>query len=120
MDSETSYYTNILNIFIKHYNTFNKTNINMFTGLDKYEDTNDMMEEFIDHLTQFKESDDDEKRLYNMNEIQKENFEQLFSLRINENIVCVCGILFPILNYIATEIDWINVDWKIIPIDTQQ
>jgi hypothetical protein len=119
MDFKAKYIENILNIFVKYYNSANGTNINMFNGINEYEGTNEIMEEFMDCLQEFKESDENIKRLLNISEIHIEEYERLYGLRINENIVCVCEIVFPIINYISKEIDWANVDWKIIPINTQ-
>ena len=116
MEDKVAYYMNILNIFIKHYNRCNETNINMFTGVDTLDGTNDMMEEFYEHLTEFKESGEDDKRLYAYEDIDADDFEQLYGLGVNGNLICVCRILIPIIEYISKEVDWVQVKWQIIPL----
>lgn len=111
-----AYYMNLINVFVKYYNTSNKTNINMFHGLNTLEDTNDMMEEFYEHMYDYKESDDDGKQLFTLDEVVVDDFEQLFGLKVNDNIICVCGLIIPILEYIVKEIDWVETNWKIIPL----
>ena len=120
MDFDAKHIENILNIFVKYYNTTNGTNYNMFSGIDDYSGTNGIMEEFTDCLAEFRNCDDVNKKLLNVSEIHVEEYEELYGLKINENIVCACEIIFPLINYIAKEVDWVNVDWSIILIDTQQ
>lgn len=116
MENPASYYMNLINVFIKHYNTCNGTKINMFHGIDIFEDTNDMMEEFYEHINDYKESDDDNKQLFSPDEITVDDFEQLFGLTVNDNIICICSLMIPILEYIVKEIDWVKINWKIIPL----
>jgi hypothetical protein len=120
MDFDSAYFENILNIFIKYYNLENATSINMFTGINEYEETNEIMEEFMDHLMEYKENDENIKKLMNINEINIEDYEKLYGLQIDENIICVCEIFFPIIIYIAKNIDWKNINWKIILMNTQE
>lgn len=118
--SSESYYMNLINIFVKYYNTKNQSKHHLFHQIDKYEDTNEMMEEFAEHISIFNSSDEIEKKMYNLSEIHTEDFEKLYGLKINENIVCVCEILIPLLDYIAKEVDWIQTDWKIISINLDE
>jgi len=89
----------------------------MFDGIENITDTNNIMEEFEDHITQFTENDNESNMLYCPTEINVDEFEQLFGLKINDNVVCVCVSMMPIIMYIAKEMDWTVVDWKIIPIN---
>lgn len=116
MEQNISYYTNLLNIFIKHYNQCNNTNINMFHNIDTIDDTNDMMEEFYEHLTDYKQCDEEYKQIFSPQEAPIDNFEQLFGLKINGKMFCVCALMIPILEYIAKDIDWVKTNWNIIPI----
>ena len=112
-----SYYMTLLNIFIKHYNQTNGTHIHMFDGIENITDTNEIMEEFADHTHQFSECDIYSKSLYSPTDVNFDDFEQLFGLRVNDNIVCVCEIMLPILMFIAKEMDWVNADWRIVPLN---
>jgi hypothetical protein len=107
-------YTDILNVFIKYYNTINGTSNNLFSNIGTYEDTNDMMEELFDHVSMFNESDEETKKLYNLSSIILDEYDHLYGLKIDEKIICVCELLFPILVYVVREIDWTQVPWKII------
>lgn len=111
-----SHYVNIMNIFVKHYNVTNDCNINMFHGVETLDDTNDMMEEFFEHITQSKECTPMERELFSCDEIKIHEFEQLFELKINDTPICACSVLLPLLEYIAKSIDWVKTDWKIVPL----
>lgn len=113
---EMSYYVNILNIFMKHVNMYREKTTHMFDNVKTDDDTNDIMEEFYEHINQFKESDENIRRIYAYDEINVEDFEQLFVLKVDDKIICACELLFPLLDYIAKEIDWVQCKWKIIPI----
>lgn len=112
MDAE--YYTSLINIYIKHYNVSHNTKKTLFDALEMYDDCNEIMDTFFEHIQEFKESDESDKKIYSVQEVIVENFEQLYGLKINDDIVCVCGLLIPILDYVARKIDWTKVDWKII------
>jgi len=108
--------TDIINIFVKHYNNTNDTHINMFSGLDSICDTNAIMEELLEHIEQYKNSPPECYRLFGFDEIDINDYEQLFGIIIDDNMLCVCELMIPLLKYIAQNIDWNNTDWKIIPI----
>ena len=114
MSTEEIYLTNILNIYMKYYNSDKDTKLNMFHSIKTDDETNDTMDEFMEHLKQFYESDNFTKQLMNVEEVDVDSYEQLFGLKINNKIVCVCEILYPILDYIAKNVDWVKVNWKII------
>lgn len=59
-----TYYTDILNVFITYYNTINQTKKNLFSNIETYEDTNEMMEELMDHISLFNESDEETRELH--------------------------------------------------------
>lgn len=115
-DNSHSFYLTMLNIFIKHYNDTNGTNVHMFQNIDNMDDTNEIMEEFMDHIAQFNQSSNDDKQLYNPTDIEVDDFEQLFGLKINDNIVCACILMIPLLIFVSHELDWVKTDWKIIPL----
>ena len=106
----------IINIFVKHYNMYNDATVNMFCGIDTLDGSNDIMEEFYEHLDDYKNSADDDKQIFAPNEILFDDFEKLFGLKINENIICVCSLMFPLLNYIAEHVDWTHTKWMIVPL----
>ena len=114
MDEE-EYYVKLMNIFIKHYNTINHININMFDGIKEYEDTNNIMEEFMAHIDEFKTSDENTKKIYGIKEINIENFDQLYGLMIDDDVICVCEILIPLIKHIADNLNFVEVNWKIKP-----
>jgi hypothetical protein len=99
---------------MKYYNSDKESKINMFHSIQTNDETNDAMEDFMIHLKQFNESDEYTKKLLNVNDIEIESYDQIFGLKINNTIICVCEILFPILDYIAKNIDWVKIDWKIV------
>lgn len=114
MNTEESYMANILNIYMKYYNSTNKTNLNMFHSIKTDDETNDTMDEFMEHIKQFYESDDYSKQLISIDDIDVDSYEQLFGLKIDNQIICVCEILYPILDYIAKNVDWVKVNWVIV------
>lgn len=111
-----NYYLNLLNVFIMHYNTLNNTNIHMFFGINEIHETNDILEEFYEHLAEYKRCDEDDKKLHAIDRVELDDYEQLFGLQVNGQIICVCGILIPIIEYIVKEIDWTQGLWQIIPL----
>ena len=111
-----SYYVNLINIFVKHYNNSNERKIHMFENIEKMDDTNDMMEEFFEHINELKENDIEDRRLRPYDDIDIETTERLFGLKINNKIVCVCKLMIPIMEYIAKDIDWVKTDWQIVPL----
>ena len=112
----TGYYINLINAFVKHYNMCNETNKHMFHDIDEIDGTNDLLEEFYEHLGQFKESEEEDKKLFSPNDINPDSFEQLFGLSVNGKVICVCCLLIPLLDYIVKEIDIVKTQWKIIPL----
>lgn len=103
----------IINVFLKYYNNEHECNKNMFQDIDEYEDTNEILEEFYDHVTECNEVPESCKKLYSPEEINLEQFEQIYGLFINGECICLCEILFPILQYLSEECDWATIDWKI-------
>lgn len=108
------YYTDILNVYVKYYNKFHNTNKNLFSDIDDYEGTNNMMEEFYEHLYQFSTSDEYEKSIKSISDVNPDEYDGLYALQINDEIVCVCSLLFPILDYIAQNVEWCTVNWDIM------
>ncbi len=118
MDGNPAHYVNILNIFIKYFNHGKKQKRHLFHGIETDDQTNDIMNEFMMHITEYKESDEDGRTMYRYNEIDRDDYEQLYGLIVRGELICVCGLLIPILDYIAKEIDWVQEKWKIISIQT--
>lgn len=108
------YYTDLINIYIMAYNRQHGTNTNLFNKIENYEDTNDIMEEFYEHLNMFKTSDENMKKIYSPQEFPFETIEELYGLKIEDNIVCICQLLIPLLNYVVENIDWKKEDWIIV------
>jgi hypothetical protein len=90
----------------------------MFANIQT-EETNEIMEELAEHANQYKTYPQECRKIYSPTEINFDDFEQLFGLMINDNIICVCEIMMPLLQYITEEIDWVNVKWQIIPIKVE-
>ena len=72
------------------------------------------MEELMDHISLFNESDEETRELHDSHSVIVDEFDYLYGLKINNKIVCVCQILFPVLDYIAKRVDWIGTPWKIV------
>jgi hypothetical protein len=103
---------NILNIFVKHYNTAHNTAINLFHGIDAVTDTNEIMEELMDHIAQYKQADVDEQKMY-APDISLAHCEVYYGLFVNQTLICICPLLYPLLEYIDQNIDWVEVAWQI-------
>ena len=116
VDNSESYYMNMINIFVKHFNNYSDEKTNMFSGIETDDNTNDMMEEFFDHMAQFKEASEYDKKIFAPDEIIIDEYDQLFELRIDGFCVCYCAIMIPLIDYIAREIDWVKTNWKIVPV----
>lgn len=109
------YYVDILNVFIMYYNKLHNTHYNMFNGIDKYEDTTAMMEEFYEHMYEYN-SQPELRELYSLDDERLEMNDDVYGLKQDDNIICVSGLLLPIFQYIIENIDWKNkeVNWNII------
>jgi len=116
----SSHFTGILNIFIKYFNQREGTTQNLFEGIDLMEDSNDMMDEFFEHIDAFKQSSEITRRLYNPSEITISGFEELYALRVDDNIVCLSELLLPILNFMSEHIQWVDKNWQIVCIQNSQ
>jgi hypothetical protein len=116
-EDDSEFFMSLINIFIKYYNTANGTTSNLFSDIEYYEDSNDIIDEFLLHIDEFKSSSDLDRKLYSIQEINTEDFDQLFGLRVNDNIICCCVLLIPILQYIAKDVDWKHVEWKIVSLN---
>jgi hypothetical protein len=53
MSNEETYLTNILNIYMKYYNSDKDRKLHMFHSIQTEEETNDTMDEFMEHMKQF-------------------------------------------------------------------
>lgn len=115
---DSNFYTDLLNIYMKHYNKFNNTNKNMFDGIEEGNniETNDIMEELYDHIDDYMTMDDDYKKIYQAHEINLENFEQMFCLNMSDNTMYLCPIIIPLLIFLLENVNWLHEDWEIIPI----
>ena len=81
-DSDSVFYMSIINIFIKYYNMTNETNINLFQNIDYYEDINDIIASFFKHISEFKSATDIEKKIFSVQEIDDDDFDNLFGLHL--------------------------------------
>jgi hypothetical protein len=88
----------------------------MFDGIEEMCDTNEIMEELLEHIEQYKKSPPECYQLFGVDEVDIEGYEQLFGITIDGKMICVCEIMIPLLQYIALNMDWENVDWKIVPL----
>lgn len=110
-----NFYVNLINVFVRYYNIKNKTNKNLFSGINLYDkDTGDVIPEFNDAIQEYNESSDFEKKIFSPSEVCLEDFEQLYGLRVDDDIVCVCQTLFSLIRYVAMNIEWAKESWEII------
>lgn len=106
-------YVNILNIFIQYFNRQNKTNYNLFFDIERFDETNDMIEELREHIVEFNESDETTQRIYNPSEVDPVKFEAVYVLTIDTSIKCYCTILIPIINFMIKYIKLDECQWDI-------
>lgn len=107
----------LLNVFVKHYNTYNNTNLNMFNGISSDDDTNDMLEELFEHMHEYnlsERNDDGKSKLLKLSEINVEDYPVLFGLSIDCQVIVVCPLMLPILMHVAEK--YVNANWRIVVI----
>ena len=105
----------ILNVFLKYYNTTVKENSSMFDDIDfnKEESTNDKMEVFYDAMVKYKnyEKDDDIVAIYDLSDVDQNKCSILYCLKIDDRNYA-CQFLIPLLSYLS-DIDWKKKVWEI-------
>lgn len=119
IDENEVYYTNLFNIFMVHYkNIYNKEmKDNLFTNINFEEksSTNQGMELLYEYIYEYKTFDNNYKKIYNVND-DMSDFEEYYSLILNNKILYLCPIVFPLLLYINDNLIWDKDNWKIIKI----
>lgn len=113
---ETEIYFDILNIYIKYFNTYYSKNDNLFSDIDNNDitSTNIQLEKLYEHIHICKNATELEKKIMNPSDVNINDIDELYTLVIDGSILKVCRILFPILEYIATNINWSKDNWKIL------
>lgn len=111
MDDEQ--YVEMMNIFIQYFNRKNDTNYNLFYDIERFDETNDMIEEFREHINEYNDSSEFEKRLYNTSEADISNFEAVYVLIIDSSIKCFCTTLIPLIIFMLEYIDYEKCKWEI-------
>ncbi len=115
-------YVDIINIFHAYYKRINKieNNEHMFHEYD-YDmptSTNKSSEFFYDHMFIYRQgvkNNPDLVKLYDENDIDNLNYDNIYTLMIDLDIVKVSGSLFSIIHYLANMINpWYSYNWSII------
>lgn len=108
----------ILNIYIKYYNTYYSRQEHLFSGIDPEDvtSTNIQMEKLYEHIHTYQHSDISKRKLLDISTIKIDEYDELYGFMVNEKIIKICPILFPILEYIAKNVNWKELNWKIIQI----
>ena len=131
VEEETSKYVDCMNIcHIYFKNLFRKENENMFTNIDDKDEysTNREMEFVYETMYKYNINLANNTKLcdiYEPNKINdylnKDEYDELYGLSLNNQIIKVCPSLFGIITYIAHQIDWKNEDiiWAIIPLKSE-
>ena len=131
VEEETSKYVDCMNIcHIYFKNLFRKENENMFTNIDDKDEysTNREMEFVYETIYKYNINLANNCKLcdiYEPNKINdylsKEEYNELYGLSFNNQIIKVCPSLFGIITYIAHQIDWKNenIIWAIIPLKSE-
>lgn len=115
-------YINMINVFMFHFKRlFNKNNnYNMLNDIDQTQknSTNRCMEYVFEEMFKFKEeTDEKKKKLYKVGRLDINNCTELYSLTIDDNPICICQYLLPLIQKVST-LDWTEIHWSIIPIKT--
>jgi len=116
-------YIDVLNIFFFYFKKKiqKKKNYNMFDDIDynKIESTNRCLEFMYEHIEKYKSNQDNMYicRLYNPDELDISECEELYVLIIDDKQNKVCQLLYPIIVFLAEQ-DWTNIKWSINPIKT--
>jgi hypothetical protein len=111
MDEEK--YVDMLNIFIQYFNKANGTDYHLFYDIERADETNDMIVEFREHIQEYSDSGDFEKRLYNPVEADISNFEAVYVLIVDGSIKCFCMTLLPIIIFMLEHVDYEKCNWDI-------
>lgn len=114
-DDDLDVYTTMINVFIKYYNISHNTKGTLFDGICDENECNEIMDTFYEIITEFKESND-EKKIYFPDEFSNiDNLGELYCLEVDYNIICVCELLFPLIQYVAMNFRC-DDNWSIRPI----
>jgi hypothetical protein len=131
VEEETSKYVDCMNIcHIYFKNLFRKEHENMFYNIDEKDEysTNREMEFVYETIYKYNINLANNTNLcdiYEPNKINdylnKNDYNELYGLSFDNQIIKVCPSLFGIITYIAHHIDWKNDDiiWAIIPLKTE-
>jgi len=128
VEEETTKYVDCMNIcHIYFKNLFNKNNENMFSNVndkDEYS-TNKEMEFVYETIYKYNINLANNTKLCDIydptkinNYLNKDDYNELYGLLSNNQIIKVCPSLFGIVTYIAHHVNWKNedVEWAIIPL----
>lgn len=115
---------NFLNIYLWYFkHLFNqKKSMHMFEGInyEKDDSTNRCLELLYEEVEKYKEAKDDITKitLYNPDEININNCQELYVLIINNEHKKVCQTLIPLIRYLATDETnkWTEMNWMIVPL----
>lgn len=111
-----------MNIFMIYYKKLycKPENTNMFENIRAdalTAGTNKQMEMYYDMIATDVE---DPQEVYNLDNINIKDFEELYALAIDDDITVVCKTVIPIIRYISDNINWYSVNWNIIPFKSNQ
>ena len=106
----------ILNVYTSFFNTYYSTNDNLFVGInaDDVSSTNVQLEKLYECIHAYKNSDDKEKLLSDPSDVNIKDTTEMYCVCVDGHVLKICQLLYPLLEYVAMNIDWKNVNWKII------
>lgn len=112
----------ILNVYTIFYNNINGTNEHLFSGIDHEDNTstNSQLEKLYECMYEYRNCDPQKINLLDPHQLdinKIKQYDELYGLKNNGNLIKVCQILFPILEYVATFLDYENDNWEIIEIN---
>lgn len=121
-DLDMQQYVNMINVFTVYFKKlFEKKNSdNMFTNIDytKENSTNRCMEYLFEGMHKLKlEKVENKKEIYNPKELKIDDCTELYVLYIDDEPNKVCQYLLPLIWHVGT-LKWCEINWKIMPIKT--
>jgi len=119
-NDEEGWFVDLINIYILYYKKlYNDKNFNLFEGIDidQEESTNKQLELFYKFIKEYDESSDDNKKIYNIGEINDEiltNMGEIYILVINGVYTKFCKLIVPLFCYVNNELNYYKENWNII------
>lgn len=118
-DDELERYSKLLNFYQSFHNKYYKNNNNMFSDINKNTDTNDSLEHLYSIIEKYKRNKQKDERIVeiyeinNIDEINIDDFEELYSFSIDDQIEIASGDQLTIFYYIVDNFNWNKIKWTI-------